>query len=251
MIPRFKGINNNCYINAVVQSLLNINCIHINIPLNGIINLTRYKHSLASLDDNYSEKIFLNNDQQDARDALSRILEHIKNISVIYFKLESKCKLCNDVTYDENYRTQDAIIMDCEPPNPPILIQDHINKFKYSCTEVETTCEKCKNNSFKDIVSIVSEYPKVLLLFVNKGTQENCKIYFDTNNVTLENREYKLNSVIFYHQMSSRSDRICGHYTAGIIKKGKMFYIDDEIITDNVHFDIFSKAQVFLYKLVE
>jgi uncharacterized UBP type Zn finger protein len=88
MIPRFKGINNNCYINAVVQSLLNINCIHINIPLNGIINLTRYKHSLASLDDNYSEKIFLNNDQQDARDALSRILEHIKNISVIYFKLE-------------------------------------------------------------------------------------------------------------------------------------------------------------------
>ncbi len=278
---KFIGSKNNCYLNSVLQALLTINYF-VNffktkqVNENKIIQIFRnvcesngtlidpniIKKYLSHFDE-YSMHLFGNNNQQDAHDAIIKILDIIHTLTVYnetnfkeYGKIDTDLKLKSFNSWKEHakifgfsfvtrfFNGQFKIKCDCtkcdytntkfenfSDINLPIIgedIVDCLNNYILKESIDDAKCEKCKHNIFTK-TTVIWKFPSVLILTIKRFNSKLIKIkqpLIINKNLEVQNYNYKLISVIYQHGAYQT-----GHYTIDILEDNIWYNIDDETIT--------------------
>ncbi len=251
----FRNNANDCYLNSVLQVLLNDEHIRnhfktqrddnninnlfyalLNINENSYVDPNGIKLLLSDIDIE-SKELFFNRDQQDSHEALMKILDLLHEHNKIdgksfidrYFtgkyKTFVKCLNCDySSTVKNNFRD-----IDFYPIHSNIV--ECINRSEDQ-EKINGICEKCyKNKFFKK--TTIHKYPQVLIVCVKRYVNDingntrkiNDKFTVD-HKLILEENDYNLASVIHHHGRSPNS----GHYTVDINRNGKWYKINDDIV---------------------
>jgi len=278
----FINNGNDCYLNAVLQALFNIpvfkhyfeNISNDNshtgnshtsiiqilsriIKQNTLINPMEIKQLLGRFDD-HASSIFGNSKQQDAHEAIGKIIDIIHMITKydnpIYGFRDNETwnnTVKNNFSFITHYFTgQFKTTVICKSCKYKSITYENFNDIHLSLTyddisdciidfikleNMDGTCEKCKLSENLARITTIWRFPKVLIINLKRFSwvKESGSIHRINKNIHLDdqlkfessgfNFVYTLSSVVNHHGFGPHS----GHYTIDILKNDIWYKIDD------------------------
>ncbi len=251
----FQNNANDCYLNSVLQVLLNnkrlqdyfetlkiendINTLFYNL-FNALENTPLINPSfikrVLSTSDNESRELFSNCMQQDSHEALMKILDILHETNKVsgksfidkYFTGKYKTFInCTNCDYSSitknNFRDIDFY--------PQYYDIEECIMRSFDKEDINGACEKCSENTLTK-QTMIHKYPQVLIVSIKRYSNElsgNIKKLNDEFTLDIKlylgETTYVLTSVIHHHGRSPNS----GHYTTDAYRNGKWYKINDDV----------------------
>jgi ubiquitin C-terminal hydrolase len=267
MVSLYGLVNddNTCYINCILQCLLNIPPLRKLIFVSGdksnklhhaFRTLIACYHKNTNISKQVKPKTFLKNvfdnfyftegEQHDAHEFLCCLLSYLEDTCNININSILSGKWKTTLKCSCGYKSVNKMVYSGLTIVPDQTIQDGIiNSMKET---VESKCEKCEKNSRKTMEKTVVKHSKYLFVHVarfnSNGTKNNQQIEY-TNPIGFDYKTYEPIACV-YHMGSLNN----GHYLSSVLFNDEWYMVNDEFISKSSIDKAYLKQNVYmvLYK---
>ena len=253
----FFNLGNTCYLNSVVQCIINDPCFqkgHIHTLLKDLVpdftndgEHLHKKYNLLELTNHFSAK-FRRFQQHDAHEFL---LEFLDTFSINNFtgsiKTCLKCTRCNNFsTKCEDFTTIDLCI------SQDNLVDNFMDYLKRENIH-EYSCSTCRENTLATRKVYLEKLNKNLIIVLKKYNNEKRSMKYPLENVKIRETStdlvlnYSLYAVIYHF-----GNQDIGHYNCNVKINDKWYFMDDEtiILNDCIQNDN-QNAYILFYKQID